>query len=79
MEHNNPLFEKHYLSQGISINRSIEKTLDLGWHLLSILPKPELDRVDEKILDVHYNQKEAYKEFNIDNRISVNDRNKEVI
>jgi len=73
------LFEKHYLSQGISINRTIEQTLDLGWHLLSILPKPELDRVDEKMLNLHYNQKEAYKEFNVNTNISIKSLNKEAI
>ncbi|MFQ9346362.1 MAG: hypothetical protein ACLR2O_14000 [Coprococcus sp.] len=30
------------------------ETLDLGWELLRILPKEELDRVDTKILDVYY-------------------------
>ena len=38
-------FEKRYVSQGNSTNRSIEETLDLGWKLLSILPKSELKRI----------------------------------
>lgn len=38
-------FEKQYVSQGNDANRSIEETLDLGWKLLSILPKRELKRV----------------------------------
>ncbi len=29
-------------------NRTIEETLDLGWELLSMLPREELDRVDDK-------------------------------
>ncbi len=71
------LFEQNYLSQGYLTNRSIEKTLDLGWELLSILPKEELDRVDEKLLDQYYNQENAIKKFNIDNRIQIQDVNKE--
>ena len=29
-------------------------TKDLGWKLLSILPRSELDRIDEKTLNEHY-------------------------
>lgn len=71
------LFEKYYLSQGITKNRSIEETLDLGWELLSILPKSELDRVDEKILNKHYDTEKATKEFKIDDRILIPNVNKE--
>ena len=46
-------FEKRFLNQG-NENRSIEETLDLGWELLSMLPKEELDRVDEETLSKHY-------------------------
>ena len=38
-------FEKTYVNQGNNTNRSIEETLDLGWKLLSILPRAELKRV----------------------------------
>lgn len=48
------LFEKKFVNQGFNENRSIEESLDLGWKLLSILPKEELDRVDNKILSAHY-------------------------
>ena len=41
-------FEERYIGQGPN------ETLDLGWELLRILPKEELDRVDTKILDVYY-------------------------
>ncbi|MCL2022999.1 MAG: V-type ATP synthase subunit B [Oscillospiraceae bacterium] len=44
-------FEKCFLSQGYSENRSISQTLDLGWQLLSILPREELDRIDDALLD----------------------------
>ena len=47
-------FEERYIGQGPNENRTIEETLDLGWKLLRILPKEELDRVDTKILDVYY-------------------------
>ena len=38
-------FEKRYVGQGNDSNRTIEETLDLGWELLSILPRSELKRV----------------------------------
>ena len=46
-------FEEQFLGQGKE-NRSMEQTLDLGWKLLSMLPRNELDRVDEKLLDKYY-------------------------
>ncbi len=47
-------FEKHYVSQGNETNRSIEETLDLGWKLLSILPRSELKRISDDFLDRYY-------------------------
>ncbi|HBG39653.1 MAG TPA: V-type ATP synthase subunit B [Clostridiaceae bacterium] len=41
-------FEKRYVSQGEYENRSIEETLNLGWELLSILPKSELKRISDE-------------------------------
>ena len=46
-------FEEKFLGQGTE-DRSMEQTLDLGWKLLSMMPKNELDRIDEKILDRYY-------------------------
>ena len=43
-----------FLSQGKDENRSITETLDLGWKLLGMLPKSELDRVSDDILDKYY-------------------------
>lgn len=40
-------------------NRTIEETLDLGWELLRMLPREELDRIDTKILERFYEKKEA--------------------
>ena len=47
-------FEQEFVSQGASENRTIEETLDIGWKLLHILPKEELDRIDTKILEKHW-------------------------
>ena len=44
-------FEKQYVSQGYDENRSIEETLDLGWKLLSILPKSELKRIKPELIE----------------------------
>ena len=47
-------FENRFIAQRKDENRSIETTLNLGWELLSILPREELDRVDTKILNKYY-------------------------
>ena len=52
-------FEKSFVAQGFDENRSIEETLELGWDLLCLLPKSEIDRVDEKLLDEKYDTKRA--------------------
>ena len=44
-------FEKRYVTQGQDDNRSITDTLDLGWELLSILPKTELKRIKPEFVD----------------------------
>ena len=71
------LFEKHYLSQGFTRNRTIIETLDLGWELLSVLPKAELDRVGEEVVDKYYDQDKATKDFRIDDHITIRDTGKE--
>lgn len=48
------LFESKFVNQGFNENRSIEQSLDLGWELLSTLPRAELDRVDDALLDQYY-------------------------
>ena len=48
-------FEKEYISQGFTTDRSIEETLDLGWKLLRILPRSEHKRISDKLLDQYYN------------------------
>ncbi|MBU5484893.1 V-type ATP synthase subunit B [Clostridium sp. MSJ-11] len=44
-------FEKEYVSQGFTANRTIEETLNLGWKLLSILPRTELKRIRDEYLE----------------------------
>lgn len=52
-------FETRFLSQSEQENRSIETTLDLGWEVLSLLPRDELHRVSDALLDQHYRKREA--------------------
>lgn len=47
-------FEKKFLNQGMDENRDMNETLDLGWEILSILPKQELDRMNPKTIEAHY-------------------------
>ena len=47
-------FEAKFVNQGTSENRSIEQSLDLGWELLTNLPRASLDRVDDETLDKYY-------------------------
>ena len=48
------LFEQFFVNQGFTENRMVEQSIDLGWKLLSTLPRTELDRVDDALLDEHY-------------------------
>ncbi len=47
-------FESEYVNQGFYENRSIEETLDLGWRLLSILPRSEMKRIDPALLEKYW-------------------------
>ena len=47
-------FEKEYVSQGYTKDRTIEETLEIGWKLLGILPRSELKQIDDKYLDQYY-------------------------
>ena len=51
-------FEKEYVSQGYQTNRSIEETLVIGWKLLSMLPRSELKRIRDDMLDQYLPKKE---------------------
>ena len=52
-------FEQRFLNQGAGEDRTIDQSLDLGWELLSILPREELDRLDDKVIEEHYNKHSA--------------------
>ena len=53
-------FEERYVSQGFETNRAIEETLDIGWELLSLVPKRELKRIDDELIERFYlGEKEA--------------------
>ena len=52
-------FEEEYISQGFEINRNVEETLDIGWRLLSMLPRSELKRIDEAYLERFYGKWEG--------------------
>ena len=43
-------FESQFISQGENENRTIEETLDIGWELLSLLPREELKRVKDEMI-----------------------------
>ncbi len=53
------LFEDNFLNQDFDENRTMDETLDLGWDLLCSLPKSELDRIDDKLLDLKYDPERA--------------------
>jgi len=52
-------FESEFVQQGYDTNRSIDDTLDLGWDLLSELPKAELNRIDEDLIADYYQEEEG--------------------
>ena len=47
-------FEAEYINQGFYENRTIEETLDLGWKLLSILPKSEMKRIKPELIEKYW-------------------------
>jgi V/A-type H+-transporting ATPase subunit B len=49
-------FEAEFVNQGFDSNRSIAETLDIGWELLSTLPKSELNRIDEELIEKYYQE-----------------------
>ena len=49
-------FEEKFIAQDRDENRSIEHTLDIGWELLRILPRSELDRIDDELLNEYYEE-----------------------
>ena len=60
------LFDHSFINQSQTESRNIDQTLDLGWKLLSTLPREELDRVDDRMLEQHYHPEEAEAFFGAD-------------
>lgn len=52
-------FETRFLNQGEYENRSIETTLEIGWDVLSTLPRDELHRVSDALLNTYYREKDG--------------------
>ena len=50
-------FESRYVNQGYTNNRNIEDTLDLGWDLLKLIPRSELKRIDDDLIDKYLGNK----------------------
>ena len=65
------LFEEYFVKQGMNENRSLEETLNIGWLLLSVLDKDQLDRIDEEVLDQYYQPQKAQAYFNIQKQIKL--------
>ena len=48
------VFEDKFVRQGQDENRTIEETIELGWRLLTLLPKRELKRIRQEYIDKYY-------------------------
>ncbi|WP_066412065.1 V-type ATP synthase subunit B [Halorubrum aethiopicum] len=55
-------FETEFVDQGFDTNRELEETLEIGWDLLSMLPKEELNRVDEEYIEEYYREEDSERE-----------------
>ncbi len=52
-------FENEFIEQGFDTSRDIDQTLSIGWELLSMLPRAELNRIDEDYIDEYYLEEEG--------------------
>ena len=52
-------FESRFINQGFYEDRSIEQTLDIGWELLSILPKSEMKRIKPEFVEKYWVRKDG--------------------
>jgi len=52
-------FEQEFVNQGFTENRTIERTLEIGWKLLSMLEKTELTRVTLDEIAQYYKGEDA--------------------
>jgi V/A-type H+/Na+-transporting ATPase subunit B len=49
-------FEREFINQSLTENRTIDRTLSIGWRLLSMLPKEELTRVSLDEIKQYYEE-----------------------
>ena len=49
-------FETEFIQQGFDANRDIDGTLEIGWDLLSTLPKTNLNRIGEDLIEEYYQE-----------------------
>jgi V/A-type H+-transporting ATPase subunit B len=47
-------FEREFVGQAHTENRTIDQTLEIGWKLISMMPKEELTRVSLDEIQAHY-------------------------
>lgn len=47
-------FEAKFVTQGMEDNRTVKESLDIAWDILSLLPKSELDRLSDEIIESFY-------------------------
>ncbi len=52
-------FEQEFIQQGFQTERTVNETLEIGWDLLSMLPKEELTRIGEEFLEEHYREDDS--------------------
>ena len=55
-------FETEFIDQGFETNRDLVTTLEIGWDLLSMLPKDALNRVDEEFIETYYREDDSERE-----------------
>ncbi|MDZ5811186.1 V-type ATP synthase subunit B [Halorubrum sp. AD140] len=55
-------FESEFVDQGFDTSRDIEETLEIGWDLLSMLPKDALNRIDEEFIEEYYREEDSERE-----------------
>ncbi len=49
-------FERLYINQGFTTNRTIDESIELGWELLTILPRNEMKRIRDEYLIEYYDK-----------------------
>ncbi len=62
-------FETYFIGQGQNEDRSVDRTLDLGWQVLSMLPRDELTRISEALLDDYYRPDQTADDFEAEREV----------